>query len=99
MIGSPASPDSEGFANHLANRIDDETHPWCALCAGLRRNPQHTGHICTDMPPKRTDDLATLLTRRAGDDPAWWAVVRQYALGHARWPDPFQPRKPKRPLP
>lgn len=41
-----------------------------------------------------TDDLVTLLTRKAGDDPAWWLVVRQYALGHATYPQPFRNRRP-----
>lgn len=57
------------------------------------------GHRSSNVAPAYTDDLDALLTLRAFDDPAWWLVVRQYALGLARWPDPFQPRKPKRPLP
>ena len=54
--------------------------------------PEPDAPVCVD-----SVDLAALLTRRAGDDPAWWLVVRQYTLGHARWPDPFQPRKPSAP--
>ena len=37
------------------------------------------------------DDLAL----RAALDPAWDAVLAVYLAGLARWPDPFQPRKPK----
>lgn len=64
----------------------------CAGASGPSPASPATANTATSTP-----DLVTLLTRRAGDDPAWWGVIRQYALGHARWPDPFQPRKPKPP--
>lgn len=68
--------------------------------------PANSAGACSSCPvwratanggTSRTSDLAADLTRRAGRDPAWWLVVRQYALGHARWPAPFHPRKPSAP--
>lgn len=82
----PASPATASTDTSTPFR-ETSLNPDSSRNQGLRHNPKHIGHICTD--------IAADLTRRAGDDPAWWGVVRQYALGHARWPDPFQPRKPK----
>lgn len=36
------------------------------------------------------DEIAT----RAGLDPAWNAVLRQYLAGAAEWPEPFVSRCP-----
>ena len=71
-------------------------------CSPFRRSGPTTRPAATAAPANLEqrppvlqvgDDLAL----RAGLDPAWDAVLAVYLAGHARWPDPFQPRKPSAP--
>jgi hypothetical protein len=45
--------------------------------------------------PQPIRNIADELATRAGLDPTWDAVLRQYLAGAAEWPEPFQSRPPR----